>query len=161
MPKPKNAVDDVDGEANRLREYRRAIRKRYEAKHPDKQKARDKRRYDADPEGQRERARTYRRVRGAEGKRREYAGHLRRTYGITFERFSEMLIAQDGLCYICSQPFGYKVHRDACVDHDHDTGEVRKLLCRDCNLGVGYLERPGFYTAAHDYLINHSSRATF
>ena len=62
---------------------------------------------------------------------------LKRKFGITLEQFDEMLEAQGGVCAICgSTPYnGYRL----AVDHDHDTGRVRGLLCASCNRGLGYL----------------------
>lgn len=44
---------------------------------------------------------------------------------------------QNGCCKICSRKFKQGV--SAHVDHDHDTGEVRGLLCMNCNTGIGKL----------------------
>jgi 5-methylcytosine-specific restriction endonuclease McrA len=54
-------------------------------------------------------------------------GHLKRTFGITLEDFEAMLGAQGGGCAICGRvaPEGTSLH----VDHDHETGVVRGLLC--------------------------------
>jgi hypothetical protein len=41
--------------------------------------------------------------------------------------------SQESKCAICKQDFGVE-----CVDHDHKTGHVRGLLCKACNLGLGY-----------------------
>lgn len=58
---------------------------------------------------------------------------IKKTYGITPERFSEMLKEQDGVCRICRMPMNPKI----CIDHDHVTGKVRGLLCHNCNVGLG------------------------
>ena len=54
--------------------------------------------------------------------------------GITVEEYDAMVIAQRGLCYICGNP--PKKNRLA-IDHDHDTGRVRHLLCPPCNRYIG------------------------
>lgn len=41
--------------------------------------------------------------------------------------------AQQGCCAICGR------ETDLCADHDHQTGAVRGLLCRSCNVGIGFL----------------------
>ncbi len=46
--------------------------------------------------------------------------------------------AQKGCCWLCQKEMGYK---KLCIDHDHKTGEIRKLLCRDCNLMLGLIEK--------------------
>lgn len=69
-------------------------------------------------------------------KRRRRCKELQKRYGITFDRYDEILEKQDNRCAICACqacPSG----RSFAVDHDHDTGEVRGLLCKDCNIGLG------------------------
>lgn len=57
-------------------------------------------------------------------------------YGITLEQYEEILTAQGGVCAICG---GTKLSRGNFfhVDHDHETGEIRGLLCDRCNHGLG------------------------
>lgn len=62
---------------------------------------------------------------------------LLRRYGITSEQFEEMRAAQNNGCHFCGSDGG---KRGLYVDHDHDTGEVRKLLCARCNTLVGFFE---------------------
>ncbi|MFH8290608.1 endonuclease VII domain-containing protein [Streptomyces sp. NPDC018059] len=60
-------------------------------------------------------------------------GHLKRRYGITEAERDELIGSQKGLCVIClSAP---AVH----VDHCHETGKVRGVLCFNCNSGIGKL----------------------
>lgn len=65
-------------------------------------------------------------------------GYLRRTFGITLADYGRMLGDQNGGCAICGspEPEGSSLH----VDHDHDTGQVRALLCFQCNNALGLLE---------------------
>jgi ribosomal protein L24E len=67
--------------------------------------------------------------RSAETHRRQ---SLRRRYGLTIEQFDEMLAEQGGVCAICGTdtPLGRGTFH---VDHDHQTGQVRGLLCHPCN----------------------------
>ena len=63
---------------------------------------------------------------------------LKSAYGITIEQYNQMYKEQEGRCKICG------VHQAECkkafaVDHNHDTGEVRGLLCMECNTGIGKL----------------------
>jgi len=77
--------------------------------------------------------------------------HLKRKFGITQEQYEEMLAAQDGGCAICgdSPEVGKALH----VDHDHDTGDVRALLCVRCNNGLGqFKEDPILLDRARTYL---------
>lgn len=62
---------------------------------------------------------------------------IKSAYGISLERYDEILLSQYGACAICgSHP---QEGARLVVDHDHTTGVVRGLLCRKCNLGIGHL----------------------
>ena len=64
-----------------------------------------------------------------------YGRKLKRTYGITLEDYYKMTDEQDGLCKIC------KIKPEKLyVDHCHDTGIVRGLLCNQCNAGIAMLK---------------------
>lgn len=65
-----------------------------------------------------------------------------------------MYSEQDGRCAICDAQ-----HDSLCVDHDHDTGAVRKLLCRKCNTVIGQAsDSVAILTRAISYLRNHSKK---
>ena len=64
---------------------------------------------------------------------------LKRNYGITLEDHSKMYEEQNGRCAICGSE-GDGRWKKLCVDHDHKTGKVRKLLCRSCNMVLGQVE---------------------
>lgn len=55
--------------------------------------------------------------------------HVERTYGLTAEQHQRLLEFQGGACAICQGTRPYQL----AVDHDHDTGRVRGLLCKRCN----------------------------
>lgn len=56
---------------------------------------------------------------------------LKRKYGISEEQAQNLVSGQAGKCEVCN-------FREArCVDHDHNTGKVRGLLCKQCNAGLG------------------------
>jgi hypothetical protein len=77
---------------------------------------------------------------------------LKKKYGITLEEFRDMLAAQGHRCAICATPAprGKGWH----VDHCHDTGTVRGVLCSLCNVGIGCLgEDPIRFRAAIAYLL--------
>jgi hypothetical protein len=73
----------------------------------------------------------------------------RRKYGLSEERHLELLTKQENKCAICMlQP-----KKNLCVDHCHNTGKVRGLLCNACNRGIGYLgDNPDRIRRAIDYL---------
>lgn len=70
-----------------------------------------------------------------------------RTYGLSRERYDALLHEQDHRCAICRSDD--PLH----VDHDHDTDEIRGLLCRACNHMLGNAkDRPALLRAAIGYL---------
>jgi len=90
--------------------------------------------------------RTYRSTRTLEMRE----GHLRRTFGITQGDYEELLARQGGGCAICGKkPGKISLH----VDHDHETGEIRGLLCVGCNNALGQLhDDPVLLSRATDYV---------
>jgi hypothetical protein len=54
-------------------------------------------------------------------------------YNITRECYNAMLTAQGGKCIICNEHYGDELR----VDHNHATGEIRGLLCSNCNSALG------------------------
>jgi len=62
---------------------------------------------------------------------------LRVKYGISTEIYDAMLEKQKGVCYICNMPESHAKTSFLCIDHDHKTGKVRKLLCSHCNIAIG------------------------
>ena len=67
---------------------------------------------------------------------------LKHFYGITIEDYNRMLNAQGGLCAICGLTEVAEGDKQRVkylsVDHCHETDEVRGLLCRRCNSGLGF-----------------------
>jgi hypothetical protein len=62
--------------------------------------------------------------------------YYRNYYGISLEEYNSLFDKQGGVCAICSTP---PSTRRLAVDHCHDTGKVRGLLCVKCNAGIGNL----------------------
>ena len=73
-----------------------------------------------------------------EFKQRARASHLMRTFGISLEQYDEMLRLQGGGCAICRREPSPSISLH--VDHDHETGRIRGLLCFRCNNSLGDLE---------------------
>lgn len=68
--------------------------------------------------------------------------YLRKVYGISIETFDAILSTQGNSCAICRTELHHDTMRSlkhVCVDHDHVTGAVRGILCRNCNSGIGQL----------------------
>lgn len=64
--------------------------------------------------------------------------HLKRCYGLSIEDWDKMFAGQRGRCAICGVHQS-KLKKPLCVDHNHETGQVRELLCSGCNPAIGAL----------------------
>lgn len=64
---------------------------------------------------------------------------LKRRYGITIEQYDSLLASQGGVCAICRRTETYPGRKYLSVDHCHETGVVRGLLCNHCNRAIGFL----------------------
>lgn len=73
-------------------------------------------------------------------------------YGLTIHELEETLVRFENRCAICHSD------KSLCIDHDHDTREVRGVLCSDCNLGLGrFKDDTELLNRAIQYLILYSS----
>lgn len=73
----------------------------------------------------------------------------KRRYGVDDASFQRMLQEQGSCCAICSSVLG----QEACVDHNHQTGQVRGLLCKPCNMALGlFWDDPKILNNAAYYL---------
>jgi hypothetical protein len=158
----------------KTREERLAYQKAWKLANPDKVREYTRRSRDKNRDRARERQYEWRRknrakyleqhaAQGRASRARNPLNHvdqgLRKLYGITLDAYNEMLGAQGGVCAICGQPetrtFRGKVKRLA-VDHCHDSGRVRALLCHSCNTVIALAkEDPGILRVAADYLESH------
>lgn len=157
----------------------RACTRASRAKDPDRVRAHSRSQYWKNLEDRRARAREYRAqdVARANEKaaewRRKNPGRVRdnwaawvkanplaphisqlRRYGLTPERYSELLEMQGGRCAICLSE--QTVKRRMYVDHCHGSGKVRGLLCHQCNCVLGMAkDNPKTLAAAIEYLRRH------
>jgi hypothetical protein len=84
--------------------------------------------------------------------RKDRRYNLKRYYGITEIQYEAMEEAQGGACAICG--FIPKPHEHRlCVDHCHNSQEIRGLLCHWCNIALGrFKDDPNIIKAAFKYL---------
>ena len=83
-----------------------------------------------------------------------YRADVKKAYGVSLERLRGMMDSQLGCCNICGEslivPESPKAYS---IDHNHKTGEVRGLLCNQCNLGLGqFKDNPYLLIKAAEYL---------
>ncbi|MFJ7046380.1 endonuclease VII domain-containing protein [Streptomyces sp. NPDC101112] len=82
-------------------------------------------------------------------------GHLKRQYGITEAERDELIASQGGVCCICLAAL--PVH----VDHCHETGRVRGVLCFSCNAALGqFKDRPDVIRRAATYVEGNAWKPT-
>ena len=109
----------------------------------------------------------YNKIRWAEGVRppscnseSRRGARIKHRYGVTLEEYDRMFAAQDGKCAVCGEVPGDNVRAHwggkLCIDHCHETGKVRGLLCNDCNLAVGYAKTEKVAAAAAEYIRLHA-----
>jgi len=60
-----------------------------------------------------------------------------RRYGISYIEYNNLLIKQDYKCAICKTK---ELNKNLSVDHNHNSGKIRGLLCNGCNTGIGLLK---------------------
>lgn len=80
--------------------------------------------------------------------------YLKRLYNITPEEYDIILLKQNNKCAICKATnVSDNIGRRLAVDHDHETGTIRGLLCTFCNQNLGKLEKNRDWTKlAEEYL---------
>ncbi|KKM02643.1 hypothetical protein LCGC14_1782310 [marine sediment metagenome] len=102
------------------KDYSRKWRKEYNKKYPEKQKQSSK---------------NYRK-----NNKEKIRDHLlKRRFGITLEEYNQILENQNYCCKICERHES-KFKISLAVDHDHETGKIRGLLCSKCNTTLGWYE---------------------
>ena len=89
-----------------------------------------------------------------------------KTFGWTIDDFEAEIKKYNGKCQICQEPFatgiydglGHRADRPV-LDHDHDTGEARSVICGRCNVILGMIDGKAgkWFVRAFDYLTKHKS----
>lgn len=87
----------------------------------------------------------------------EAKGLCRRHYNIVkkteidIDEYIKKIVSSDGVCAICNQKCSHGKHLS--LDHDHDTGEFRGMLCAPCNMALGgFRDDPDILASAIMYL---------
>lgn len=82
--------------------------------------------------------------------------HLWKNYKMLLEEYEQMLADQGGKCAVCGCAEDTKWTRDRVgfvVDHCHESGKNRGILCHPCNVGLGmFKDNPAALRAAADYI---------
>ena len=124
------------------KELKTAQTKRFNKKHPEIKRARNKK-YAA---CHREKFDRYRK------------SFILKKYGSNLNEYDRLKLEQKNLCFICGR--GPDVGKALCIDHDHTRNKVRKLLCSQCNSGLGfYQDSPELLRKAADYLEMNAEKA--
>lgn len=82
-----------------------------------------------------------------------FNSQLKTRHGINAEKYASMVVEQDGKCAICRRvPERTRLY----IDHDHQNGRVRGLLCSPCNMILGkWSDSPETAERAKQYLLKH------
>jgi len=147
------AVNRQDPEwVRRQKEYHR---KYYEA-NKDRVYEKSRNWWKKNPERRRDSARKWRDKNKDKVRQSSLAWYYRNrhhAYGLTDIDYAEMFVGQNGVCAICGRP---PKKKRLFVDHDHDSGRVRGLLCWRCNTAIGLLhDDTDTIKSAINYLNGH------
>jgi hypothetical protein len=125
--------------------------------HKEEKQKYDRQYYSNHKEKKKEEQKKYRSLHKEEIKKQDHERHKRyrrdlAKYGITLKEYESILIAQNYKCKICGKHVS-ELNRSLFVDHDHNTGKIRGLLCQYCNSAIGYFNDDGnILLNAIDYL---------
>lgn len=131
------------GTLEERREKQRLASRRWREAHPEQAKE------SARMSARRQRLRDPARI-----KRQNRYSRAKINHGLSRAELDAMYQMQDGACGICEAP---EEGRLLAIDHNHQTGEVRMLLCHNCNRAIGWMQDdPDRLRAAADYLEAHA-----
>ena len=100
----------------------------------------------------------YRQQNASKTKQYRRSSNLKHNYGMTYREYNLKYEQQNGCCAICEKHQS-EIPLALAVDHDHQTGAVRELLCVNCNLGIGnFQDSPDLMKKAIRYLELHKER---
>ena len=82
--------------------------------------------------------------------------HIKSKYNLSQKEWEGLWYSQDGRCSICDKFF--EDIKDICVDHNHETGKIRGLLCKKCNSAIGFFnDNLQLLKTATEYLNNETN----
>jgi len=133
-------IDRMDYQKEKIKEWR--------AVNPEKRSEQKKRHYLKNKEKIDQRAKDW----YNNNKDRSKENAIQRKYGITTEVLNQMRESQQYRCAICGTGED-SLKKKLVIDHCHNTGKVRKLLCTNCNVAIGmFKENPRIMFLAMEYL---------
>lgn len=75
---------------------------------------------------------------------------IKHLYNLTLDEYEDLLLRYENKCGICKKKIS---DENVCIDHCHNTGKVRGVLCSNCNTGIGMFEdNVSFLLNAIEYL---------
>ena len=154
------------------KEKRDAYNKEYYKKYPEKLKETVKKSYEKHKEKRKEYYKKHpeklkesqQKYRARPDIKKIDRGYNLKKYGITLEEYDLLLEMQKGVCAICGKlPDETNTNNKYLhVDHCHDTGKIRGLLCNPCNMALGlFKDNPLFVRKAADYLEQFTQNLIF
>lgn len=84
--------------------------------------------------------------------RSNLAYRLKKLYGLSIEQYDAIFAVQGEVCAICQTSFPGP--KNWTVDHDHESGLVRGILCHSCNLMLGHYDNVELVKRLLDYLVH-------
>jgi hypothetical protein len=104
-----------------------------------------------------------RRRRNGLGRVSKMRSQLKAEYGLSLEAYNQLRREQGYRCAICNRHEDEINHNSQklVVDHDHETGKVRGLICHKCNAGLGaFKDSPELLESAKQYLLGNHGKLT-
>lgn len=139
------------------RERRRAVNKAW--RESPSGKASRKAYRERNPNYERDTTRAYRaRMSDTEIAFKSFETSLRR-HGLTLDQYHSILERQDFVCPICGIDVVSREQKLTHIDHDHNTGKVRGILCARCNCALGKFEDGKLFAPAERYIERANKRA--
>jgi hypothetical protein len=138
--------------------YNNEYQKRWRKNNPERTKELNKRWHKNNPERRKELNKRWRENNPEKVKEMEKKSLLKNNYNIDINDYNNMLTLQVSGCTICGKSITEN-GKALAVDHDHETGAVRGLLCNSCNTALGlFNDNPELLRKAADYIEKHKSK---